>query len=362
MPRLGFLFLFLGALTASTSSQSLPDPNPRLAGTLNPVGYPCAAAVSCQLPSPPSSGVTGASADAPYPVQPYDCFRVTEDASLSRVCWSGIYLDPRGSSARPGPDPADRFQVTYFALDAVGLPGAVRAGPFAADVVGNPTGGYLPGAPRPFAEYSYVLDHEPVAVTRDERLWIKIRRIRGGGANSRWFWRTAADGDGQSYRGASPVLGDFDLSFCLDVPFASGGCGARLQPDDLPTLNRNAFSPGPAVLGELWDAGVRILDPASPATGNLLLLFNTSALPRGPILQLAGGPSTQLLLPLAGTRTPCALANYTLPTSSSCPGLVIPNDLALLDLPWCGQVAVGTPADGFTLTNAACGFVSLFPY
>ena len=148
-------------------------------------------------------------------------------------------------------------------------------------------------------------------------------------------------------------LGDSSLD---NLTYYRGGLEATYGEGNGTGINQNLQTTPPAILGEPWASTVFVTEPTAPFTGFLILLFHPNVQPTGPVISL-GGPSTELLLGPGPVGNPCGVETYAGPFATACGNVVIPNDCALVGANWATQVAVGSPATGFTLTNASFGVV-----
>ncbi len=162
-----------------------------------------------------------------------DDFSPRQTGDVTQLCWWGAYVDQVGDC----PPPGDAFEVTYYADDGGGIPGAPMAGPFRqADgtlSVEGPvrTHGRLMDV---YREYAYHAAHAPVSVDARACYWVQI--VNAAQGSCVWYWEAAArsirgvsiqDGsDGLSADGYSlDDLVDGDMAFCLDAPLgAVAGC------------------------------------------------------------------------------------------------------------------------------------------
>ena len=96
-------------------------------------GLPCASGAGCQISDFLSHGVnsvTGVISDSAAGLACQEGIRSTSIGVISSVCWNGYYLDSINSTD-PGPSAGEEFTLRYYSMDAAGLPGALKAGPFA---------------------------------------------------------------------------------------------------------------------------------------------------------------------------------------------------------------------------------------
>jgi len=147
----------------------------------------------------------------------------------------------------------------------------------------------------------------------------------------------------------------FDLDFEVAIGFEAT-VSALPDPGG---LNTDIQLAPPAVIGQPWSATAVVDASFHPPSGILVMVFSPSSV--SPILVNLGAGVCSLWLNPGTLSQPCPpFQTYTSYTGTACAGVVIPNDLALVGAPWCTQVAVGTPANGFKLTNALCGQVGTY--
>ena len=182
----------------------------------------CLTAVGCQLPDQlghGGGGTVGATSDlnpgAGFRVQ--DNFIPTTNTPITSVCWWGIYVDFGGQSDC-SPGTGDNFTVNYYS-DALCSPASLFAGPFAVTPTSGVTGATIASGIGPIVEHAYTASHPAVAVVAGTPYWLEI--VNNTTGTCYWLW-TTAPGDGVGYQ--SGGLTDYDLAFCLDIPFTSGPC------------------------------------------------------------------------------------------------------------------------------------------
>ena len=210
------------------------------------------------------NAIVGATSD----LNPNAGFRVAErveiaaSGAVTGVCWWGVYVDFNARAdcgvATPG-DGGNSFVINYYNDDAEeALPGTLRAGPFAVGD-GSPTQTGL-GIISGFGfvvEWTYSVEHAPVAVTAEETLWIEIYNTTTGVCF--WLWTTAPSvaeggaGDGRSAQDLNNGMyepgeeQDFDLALTLslnDCPWDCADNNDVVGTVDLVSLLGQWGSPG----------------------------------------------------------------------------------------------------------------------
>ena len=168
--------------------------------------------------------------DLNFPHAVADNFVPAANATITQVCWWGVYAILGGANAGDcsatfaGPDD---FTVTYFLnepdLGTPGFPGAVHAGPFVIDPVVDltklETGNTLPAAVGPLIEFAYTAEHPAVAVNAGQCYWVEIKNDTVLGSCV-WLWEAGPPGDDFSADGPTySSLGNhpYDLATCFGV-------------------------------------------------------------------------------------------------------------------------------------------------
>lgn len=186
----------------------------------------CSLAVGCQAPD--QQGWALSDDNPAGGLRALDNLRIAADGAITSVCWWGVYFE-FASSADCGPGAGDDFTVSYYEDGCLGVPGALRAGPFHVGAATKTATGATAGSSGfVAAEYRYEATHAAVPVLAGECLWIEIVNETSGSCF--WLWSTGDAGDARSVQsgvfGTTPV--GIDLAFCVDVPIEPDGCASAL--------------------------------------------------------------------------------------------------------------------------------------
>jgi hypothetical protein len=153
--------------------------------------------------------------------------QATAAGNLTNLCWWGIYLN-FSTLTDCSPGPGDLFQITLYS-DAGGLPGALKAGPFAVVPTAKfATGNLILNGVFNISEWQFEAAIPPTPVAAGECYWIEISNDTSpDGASCAWLWDTAEPGDGRGAQNGAST--DYDLALVVNhagtiCPLPTGAC------------------------------------------------------------------------------------------------------------------------------------------
>ncbi len=176
----------------------------------------------CQFPLPGGiiQGIVGAVSDVAAGFAFAE--RVTSDvtASISTICWWGLYVDFDAAAGCGVPAPADAFTVTIFANSSGGEPDLKQqAGPFAVTVSRAATGNLVSRGFGDLVEYEYTATlPAPIPLGPGQCAWIQILNDTSATPEPLcvWLWRTGPGDDLSWQFGGFGGPVDIDLALCVE--------------------------------------------------------------------------------------------------------------------------------------------------